>query len=653
MILKKLTASFGKLKGDSLQPGPGLNIIYAPNEGGKTTWSAFLRAMFYGIDTKERDTKTSLAEKNRWQPWSGGAMEGSMEISWRGRDIVLRRFFKANTPFSGFSATDAATGEELGEFTGETAGEAFLGVSRGVYERSAFIGQGAISFSGERELEKRIAALVSSGEETVSYSQADARLREWQRRRKYNKSGLIPRLEGELEAVDASLERTRRAHLQEENARLELLQLKPLIRKLEEEREIHKMLRQQELDRRCADARRALQEAKRQEDALRAEKEMRCAEAGEVQDSLFAGMTQDEALQKANTDALKAAERRKNGWLAVGLFSLLGVLVGAAMFVLWQIGVVHRVFWCAVGILPMLYGVWLGFRNRREEELLLERYGAGEPGDILARAAAYRASCQRAGEAARRAEEALGSAVIRREGAQRLVDALVQSGARPDAKPELLAAPVHTAAETEARLEEARAEFTRLNGGLAMARGELNTLGDPDALEARREELEQELTKRRREYDALSLALTELAEANSELQARFSPALNQKAGELMTRLTGGRYDSVTLTRDFQAMAGERDGVLPRRAFTLSQGTADQLYLAVRLAICRLALPEEDPAPLVLDDALASFDNRRMALALELLLELSKKRQILLFTCHRREAEYLKGRGDVTFLDLQS
>jgi uncharacterized protein YhaN len=364
-------------------------------------------------------------------------------------------------------------------------------------------------------------------------------------------------------------------------------------------------------------------------------------------------MTQAEALQTANTAALKAAERRKNGWLAVGLFSLLGVLIGAAMFVLWQTGFVHQVYWCLAGILPMLYGVWLSFRNRREEEFLLKQYGAAEPGDILAKAAAYRASCERAGQAAHRAEEALGSAVVRREGAQRLVDALVQSGGRPDAKTELLAAPLHTAAETEARLEEARAEHIRLGGDLAMARGELNTLGDPAALAARREELADELGRRRREYDALSLALSELAQANSELQARFSPALNKRAGELMHELTGGKYDSVTLTRDFQAMAGERDGVVPRRALTLSQGTADQLYLAVRLAICELALPGEDPAPLVLDDALASFDNRRMALALELLLELSKTRQILLLTCHRRETEYLKGRGGVTFLDLQS
>ena len=71
---------------------------------------------------------------------------------------------------------------------------------------------------------------------------------------------------------------------------------------------------------------------------------------------------------------------------------------------------------------------------------------------------------------------------------------------------------------------------------------------------------------------------------------------------------------------------------------------DQLYLAVRLAVCELALPAEDPAPLVLDDTLANFDDQRAALALELLQALSRDRQILLFTCHSREKALLAARG---------
>ena len=79
----------------------------------------------------------------------------------------------------------------------------------------------------------------------------------------------------------------------------------------------------------------------------------------------------------------------------------------------------------------------------------------------------------------------------------------------------------------------------------------------------------------------------------------------------------------------------------RSSLLLSQGAADQLYLAVRLAICDMVLPAEKRVPLVLDDALTNFDDSRMARALDYLLGAAAERQILLFTCQRREAEYLE------------
>ena len=54
MIIKELDASFGKLKNKKLVLKDGLNVICAPNESGKSTWCAFIRAMLYGIDTSRR-----------------------------------------------------------------------------------------------------------------------------------------------------------------------------------------------------------------------------------------------------------------------------------------------------------------------------------------------------------------------------------------------------------------------------------------------------------------------------------------------------------------------------------------------------------------------------------------------------------------------
>ena len=90
-----MRACFGRLQQEELVLQAGLNVIEAPNEGGKSTWSAFLRAMLYGINTKQRDKQGYIAEKNRYQPWSGAPMEGTMELTWQGRDITLRRSSRA------------------------------------------------------------------------------------------------------------------------------------------------------------------------------------------------------------------------------------------------------------------------------------------------------------------------------------------------------------------------------------------------------------------------------------------------------------------------------------------------------------------------------------------------------------------------------
>ena len=84
----------------------------------------------------------------------------------------------------------------------------------------------------------------------------------------------------------------------------------------------------------------------------------------------------------------------------------------------------------------------------------------------------------------------------------------------------------------------------------------------------------------------------------------------------------------------------------RSALFLSRGATDQLYLAVRLAICETVLPDNEPAPLVLDDALANFDDARCIAALKWLRKEAEHRQILLFTCHSREAEFFRNDPEV-------
>ena len=700
MKILKMRATFGKLQSAELALGEGLNVIEAPNEGGKSTWSAFLRAMLYGINTKERDRQGYLAEKNRYQPWSGAAMEGSVELLWQGRSVTLRRGPKGSTPFGRFEAVYTGTAELVPGLTGDNAGETLTGVPREVFERSAFVGQGGAAIDGAPALEARIAALASSGEEDVSYSQVERRLRDWLNRRKHNKTGLIPRLEEELADVEETLARQSKAFRLAQEARRELERLQAEHRLLESERDAHLSRAMAQRRARWEAAQAALAEAQAQVDGLEAERTRHGAPPDRdtlkrAQEELNALNTlhANRKLAESQLEEARAAEAEARASAEDPLFPGLG---GSLPAVLTTAGVSAAL---AIGGAALLIaaGLWKR-RFAAGAAELLARYGAERPEDILGRASAYREACVVAAEAAKKreaVEQALAGHIARDEETRRRLLELVHpfaptvtdtfgvsaalsralnlderlstarvklEGARTLAdslpRPEEVSGgtdvePRFDPAETAARLSAAEGELSRLRSGLAMAQGELNTLGDREALQTRREAIQEELDRRRAEYDALGAALAALERAHSGLQARFSPALNRRAGELLAELTGGKYDKVALTQQFEALAEERDGLQPRRALTLSQGTADQLYLAVRLAVCELVLPAEEPCPLVLDDALANFDDGRCALALEALARLGEERQILLFTCHSREARLAEGREGAAVLRLQS
>ena len=105
--------------------------------------------------------------------------------------------------------------------------------------------------------------------------------------------------------------------------------------------------------------------------------------------------------------------------------------------------------------------------------------------------------------------------------------------------------------------------------------------------------------------------------------------------ELLGTMTDGRYQSLTMGEDFSLQAGAVQEDVQCDAIWRSDGTVDQLYLALRLAVAEELTPD---APLVLDDALVRFDDQRMAAAMEILRRMAQTKQIICFTCQNRESQ---------------
>ena len=160
---------------------------------------------------------------------------------------------------------------------------------------------------------------------------------------------------------------------------------------------------------------------------------------------------------------------------------------------------------------------------------------------------------------------------------------------------------------------------------------------------------EAELT---RSFDAFSLAIKCIGEADAELSERFSPEVEKRTSEIFSALTGGSFEVVRIrNRDFDMDVATGVASARRDGLFLSRGTLDELYFSLRLALCELILPEESSPPIVLDDAFVNFDEERLSRALLLLKELSRKRQIILFSCHEREAAFFKNDSEVNIINL--
>ncbi|MBQ7896054.1 MAG: hypothetical protein IJ364_05815, partial [Oscillospiraceae bacterium] len=184
------------------------------------------------------------------------------------------------------------------------------------------------------------------------------------------------------------------------------------------------------------------------------------------------------------------------------------------------------------------------------------------------------------------------------------------------------------------QLSAKRSEAQQISARLNTISGMLMATGDPMVLSSELVRMQDEYEDISSEYEAIELAAKVLQEADEEIQSRFSPKLGKLAAEYMSQVTNGRYEDVLLNRDFSALARASGDVVARNAEYLSTGTLDLMYLAVRLAVCELALPEGESCPLIIDDALVNLDEERSSQAMELLKRIARKRQVIIFSCKK-------------------
>lgn len=164
--------------------------------------------------------------------------------------------------------------------------------------------------------------------------------------------------------------------------------------------------------------------------------------------------------------------------------------------------------------------------------------------------------------------------------------------------------------------------------------------------------LKERLAAATERYARLSVAAELVARTQARYERERQPRVVQQAQAAFERITGGRYPGLAIP-----LSGGQVEVFDQRAATktaaeLSRGTAEQMYLALRLGLIA-SLDDVGPGlPVLMDDVLVDFDPQRREGAADAIAELARHRQVVLFTCHPDTAELVARAGAATRIDLE-
>lgn len=191
----------------------------------------------------------------------------------------------------------------------------------------------------------------------------------------------------------------------------------------------------------------------------------------------------------------------------------------------------------------------------------------------------------------------------------------------------------------EAQVAQLEADIAQAHEAAQNARRALQAIDTSAAAAEAREQMESAVARLRgavRPWAQLRLAETLLQEALRRFRERAQAPMVRLASEYFGLITGGRYPKLVVDASADKPVLQAEGTDGRviGIEAMSEGTADQLYLALRLAALELQREAGKTMPLVLDDVLITSDDTRAAQVFQALARFAQGGQVLLFTHHQ-------------------
>ena len=592
---------FGKFHDRTISFNDGINIIYGKNEAGKSTLHTFIRGMLFGIERgRGRAAKNDLYTK--YEPWeNSGTYEGWLRLEKDGTIYrIERRFRKENKSLKIINETKGLEEEATPAFVSNLLD----GLTETMYNNTISIGQlkSATEDGMVTELKNYIANMNTTGNISLNITKATAFLRNQKRSLE---AGLIPEASREFTSLLAEIRNVEAeiAGPEYENQLAAYQNMRTQVKGLIDNTQTQK----KDLDEKLANGKKVL------------------SDNGFTDRASVDAMSSDAERLYSEYNTLNGECNKKSRKVLSGLTAVLGIagLGAAAALGYFNLTAYLPVCGAAAAAAVIFFIISLVIRQKDKEYHRMFDNTSSELGTLLAR---------HLGDSAV-SEDAMNAFRARMGEFSKLCDMVAQS-------------------ETEIRkfLEDLSNLQTKQAGCSEMIEKQQRTQWELEKklehlsnCKNKAKALKRTLAENDRIHDeivAIDLAQETMADLSSSIRDSFGLYLNKEASQYITGITGGIYDSMSIDENLNVFLNTKTKLVPLE--NVSSGTMDQVYLALRLAAAKLLQGSGSGFPLIFDDSFTQYDDERLKTALEWLAS-AYGGQIIIFTCHRREAQMLRAR----------
>lgn len=702
MLLKELNLiGFGKFKNQSIILKDGINLIYGENEAGKSTVHSFIDGMFYGFLKPNVKRRDYLPEYEKYNPWDNSRYSGIIRFRYNGKNYRIERIFTKGEEQT--RVLDEATGVDITKNidTGNgrilQPGIHFFGFNTRVFSNTIFIKQLGTKTDDKlaNEVTEKLVNVSTALDDNISVDKAVAELKTKMGEIGTDKAPTKPYARN-LKDMESLEEEKRNILLEKDSYESYLEEKIRLNHNLEIEKKNLSDLngRLQRLE--ILEKARALEEAKilsGEIENIQNKLELMNKENHEdFHDKKIEEVVKDynyyEKIEEEKNRILYSKEDSKTEFLKrdykdyegkISKYKTTQMIMGLLAVIILGMVVATGNYLIIVALLPVIVLLRHSLNNFKKTNIAMKHIKL-EINNI----------CNKEKEKQNRIEEInkiqndiLGNYNLdNKMGLKELLDKLqIENYTKKDKyekyikeiewKREVLSKvlgqntiegltkelnnfyidannKVQDMDKNQLRyqIERVKENISDFKIALKGAEENLNILGK--SME-RLVVIEEELDRKKKykeelenKYKSLEIAANVIEELSKDIHSQFAPSINKKVGKIVEKITGGKYNNVRISETLNIGV---ENPITREIVdinSLSGGTIDQLYFALRFGIVNSMV--DNRLPLILDDCFTQYDDNRLVNIINFLVDISAERQIILFTCHNREREILENLG---------